>query len=29
MKIIRHKPKNGVTSGAYFPAVEVQAGEKE
>tara|TARA_R100000935_G_scaffold2632_4_gene7062 strand:- start:8781 stop:9182 length:402 start_codon:yes stop_codon:yes gene_type:complete len=24
MKIIRHKPKNSVTSGAYFPAVEVQ-----
>tara|TARA_R100000935_G_scaffold37437_1_gene58492 strand:+ start:548 stop:949 length:402 start_codon:yes stop_codon:yes gene_type:complete len=26
MKIIRHKPKNSVTSGAYFPAVEVHEG---
>ncbi|WP_026838486.1 RidA family protein [Gillisia sp. JM1] len=24
MKIIHHKPKNSVTSGPYFPAVEVQ-----
>jgi 2-iminobutanoate/2-iminopropanoate deaminase len=26
MKIIRHKPKDSVTSGPYFPAVEVQEG---
>ena len=26
MKIIRHKPKNSVTSSAYLPAVEVQTG---
>lgn len=26
MKIIRHKPQNSVTSGPYFPAVEVQEG---
>lgn len=26
MKIIRHKPQDSVTSGPYFPAVEVQEG---
>lgn len=26
MKIIRHKPQGSVTSGPYFPAVEVQEG---
>ena len=26
MKIIRHKPKNSVVSGSYYPAVEIQTG---